>query len=61
MENERDELAQVGIGAMIVFIGALLAVTSSAYVMIQGLERITQTTQETVSVATKEALSLIHI
>ena len=55
MENERDELAQVGIGAMIVFIGALLAVTSSAYVMIQGLERITQTTQETVSVATKEA------
>ena len=55
MENERDELAQVGIGAMIVFIGALLAVTSSAYVMIQGLERIGQTTQETVSVATKEA------
>ena len=55
MKNERDELAQVGIGAMIVFIGALLAVTSSAYVMIQGLEKIGQTTQETVSVATKEA------
>lgn len=55
MKEEHDELAQVGLGAMIVFIGSLLAITSSAYVMIQQLEIITQTTQKTVSLATNEA------
>ena len=55
MREDRDELAQVGLGAMIVFIGSLLAITSSAYVMIQQLEVITQTSQKTISVATNEA------
>lgn len=55
MKEEHDELAQVGLGAMIVFIGSLLAITSSAYVMIQQLEIITQTTQKTVTLATNEA------
>ena len=55
MREDRDELAQVGLGAMIVFIGSLLAITSSAYVMIQQLEVIAQTSQKTISVATNEA------
>ena len=55
MKENQDELAQVGLGAMIVFIGCLLAITSSAYVMIQQLEVITQTSQKTISVATNEA------
>ena len=55
MEEEYDGLAQVGLGAIIVFIGALLAVTSSAYVMINQLERIAQSTEKTVYVATNEA------
>ena len=48
MREDRDVLAQVGLGAMIVFIGSLLAITSSAYVMIQQLEAITQTSQKTI-------------
>lgn len=55
MKEDKDELAQVGLGAMIVFIGSLLAITSSAYVMIQQLEAITQTSQKTISVATNQA------
>jgi hypothetical protein len=55
MEEQRDIFAQVGIGAMIVFIGSLLAVTSSMYVMINQLERIAQGAEDTVSVATNEA------
>ena len=55
MEEEYDGLAQVGLGAIIVFIGTLLAVTSSAYVMINQLERIAQSTEKTVYVATNEA------
>ncbi|MGB1365833.1 MAG: hypothetical protein ACPH9F_04615 [Candidatus Poseidoniaceae archaeon] len=55
MSEESDVFAQVGIGAMIVFIGMLLAVTSSAYVMINQLERIAQSTEKTVHVATNEA------
>ena len=55
MEEEYDGLAQVGLGAIIVFIGTLLAVTSSAYVMINQLERIAQSTEKTVHVATNEA------
>ena len=55
MEEEYDGLAQVGLGAIIVFIGTLLAVTSSAYVMINQLERIAQSTEKTVHIATNEA------
>ncbi len=55
MEKQNDTLAQVGIGAMIVFIGIIIAVTSSMYVMINQLERITQRAEVTVSVATNEA------
>lgn len=55
MDEQRDMFAQVGIGAMIIFIGSLLAVTSSMYVMISELERITQGAEETVSIATNEA------
>jgi len=55
MEEQRDIFAQVGIGAMIVFIGSLLAVTSSMYIMINQLERISQGAEEAVSVATNEA------
>ncbi|MBF13958.1 MAG: hypothetical protein CMA97_00375, partial [Euryarchaeota archaeon] len=55
MREENDVLAQVGLGAIIVFIGTLLAVTSSAYVMINQLERISQSTEKTVHVATNEA------
>jgi len=55
MQDQKDNLAQVGIGAMIVFIGCLIAVTSSAFVMIGQLERITQSTEKTIAVATNEA------
>ena len=67
MEHKKDTLAQIGIGMMIVFIGSLIAVTSSMYIMVNQLERITESTEKTISVATKEAhtqiifLSLIHI
>ncbi len=54
-EEEKDTFAQVGLGAMIVFIGAMLAITSSMYVMIAQLESITQTAQKVTSSATKEA------
>ena len=55
MKNKNDTLAQVGIGAMIVFIGIIIAVSSSMYVMINQLERIAQGAESTVSVATNEA------
>ncbi len=55
MSEESDVFAQVGIGAIIVFIGMLLAVTSSAYVMLNQLERLAQSTEKTVHVATNEA------
>ncbi len=55
MREENDILAQVGIGAMIVFIGSLIAVISSSYVMLNQLERIAETTEKTVSIATKDA------
>ena len=55
MEHKKDTLAQIGIGMMIVFIGSLIAVTSSMYIMVNQLERITQSTEKTISVATKEA------
>ncbi|MED5291221.1 MAG: hypothetical protein VX778_03240, partial [Candidatus Thermoplasmatota archaeon] len=55
MSEESDVFAQVGIGAIIVFIGMLLAVTSSAYVMLNQLERLAQSTEKTVYVATNEA------
>ena len=55
MQEREDNLAQVGIGAMIVFIGTLIAVTSSAYVMIGQLEAISQSTEKTIAVATNEA------
>ena len=55
MKEDKGELAQVGLGAMILFIGSLLAIASSAYVMIYQLEAITQTSQKTISVATNEA------
>ncbi len=55
MEKSEDILAQVGIGAMILFIGSLIAIVSSAYVMIAQLEVITQNTQAVVSTASKEA------
>ena len=55
MENKNDTLAQVGIGAMIVFIGIIIAVSSSMYVMINQLERISQGAESTISVATNEA------
>ena len=53
MEKSEDILAQVGIGAMILFIGSLIAIVSSAYVMIAQLEVITQNTQAVVSTASK--------
>ena len=55
MEKQKDTLAQVGIGAMIVFIGILIAVSTSMFVMITQLERIAQGAESTVSVATNEA------
>ena len=55
MEKQDDTLAQVGIGAMIVFIGILIAVSTSMFVMINQLERIAQGAESTVSVATNEA------
>ena len=55
MEKQNDTLAQVGIGAMIVFIGILIAVSTSMFVMINQLERIAQGAESTVSVATNEA------
>lgn len=55
MQERKDDLAQVGIGTMIVFIGTLIAVTSSAYVMIGQLEIISQSTEQTIAVATNEA------
>ena len=72
MDEDNDIFAQVGIGAMIIFIASLLAVTSSMYVMIGELERLSQSAEETIAIATNEAhtqvvfvggwvLSLIHI
>ena len=55
MEKQNDTFAQVGIGAMIVFIGIIIAVSSSMYVMINQLERISQGAESTISVATNEA------
>tara|TARA_B100001559_G_C16462366_1_gene604777 strand:- start:157 stop:759 length:603 start_codon:yes stop_codon:yes gene_type:complete len=55
MDVERDTLAQVGLGAMILFIGSLIAITSSMYVMIAQLESISQSGQKVISVATKES------
>jgi len=55
MREENDVFAQVGIGAMIVFIGCLLAVISSSYVMLNQLELISEATEETIAVATNEA------
>ena len=43
---KKNTMAWVGLGAIIVFIGTLLAVTSSAYVMINQLERIAQSTEK---------------
>ena len=48
MENKNDTLAQVGIGAMIVFIGIIIEVSSSMYVMINQLERISQGAESTI-------------
>ncbi len=45
MREENDIFAQVGIGAMIVFIGSLLAVVSSSYIILNQLERISETTE----------------
>ena len=59
MREENDVFAQVGIGAMIVFIGCLLAVISSSYVMLNQLERISEATEETIAVATNEAYTQI--
>ena len=54
MEKQNDPFAQVGLGAMILFIGIIIAVSSSMYVMINQLERISQSAEETVSIATNE-------
>jgi len=55
MERSDDTSAQVGIGAMIVFIASLLAIATTAHVMMLELEKIAQTTEKTVSVATNAA------
>ena len=55
MDEDNDIFAQVGIGAMIIFIASLLAVTSSMYVMIGELERLSQSAEETIAIATNEA------
>ncbi|MBF14074.1 MAG: hypothetical protein CMA97_00970 [Euryarchaeota archaeon] len=55
MEKKNDNLAQVGLGAMVLFIGCLIAITSSMYVMITQLEIITQSTEKVVSTTSKEA------
>ena len=40
MEKQNDTFAQVGIGAMIVFIGILIAVSTSMFVMINQLSEL---------------------
>ena len=55
MEEEKDNLAQVGIGAMIVFIGMIIATVTSASVMIYQLEVISERTESVVATASKEA------
>jgi len=55
MEEENDNLAQVGIGAMIVFIGMIIATVTSASVMIYQLEVISERTESVVATASKEA------
>ena len=54
-ETDDDIFAQVGIGAMVLFIGALIAITTSMYVMINQLEVVTQSTQKVISTTSKEA------
>ena len=54
MEQE-DILAQVGIGAMIVFIGMIIAIVSTASVMIYQLEVISENTESVVATTSKEA------
>ena len=54
-ETDDDIFAQVGLGAMVLFIGALIAITTSMYVMIHQLEVVTQSTQKVISTTSKEA------
>ena len=56
MEEQEDILAQVGIGAMIVFIGMIIATVTSASVMIHQLEVISERTESVVATASKEVL-----
>lgn len=53
--EEEDILAQVGIGAMIVFIGMIIAIVSTASVMIYQLEVISENTESVVATTSKEA------
>ena len=55
MEKTRDIFAQVGLGAMIVFIGSLVAIITSAHVMIMQLEIISENSETIVSTTSKEA------
>ena len=55
MKEKEDILAQVGLGAMILFVGTLIAIVSSASVMILQLEIISEKTEAVVATTSKEA------
>jgi len=55
MEEKEDILAQVGLGAMILFVGSLIAIISCASVMILQLEIISEKTEAVVATTSKEA------
>ena len=55
MKEKEDILAQVGLGAMILFVGTLIAIISSASVMILQLEIISEKTEAVVATTSKEA------
>ena len=53
MEEKEDILAQVGLGAMILFVGSLIAIISCASVMILQLEIISEKTEAVVATTSK--------
>ena len=55
MEKTRDIFAQVGLGAMIVFIGSLVTIITTAHVMIMQLEIISENSETIVATTSKEA------
>ena len=53
--EKQDTFGQVGLGAMIVFVGVMVAIVSSASVMIYQLEVIAENTESIVATTSKEA------